>query len=882
MKQYAMNTKRILTIGVLAHVDAGKTTLCEGLLFASGAIRKRGRVDNGDTHLDTHALEKCRGITIFSKQARFETDKIEVNLLDSPGHVDFSTEAERILSVLDYAILVISGSDGVQAHTETLFKLIRSYHIPTFVFINKMDLPNSDRSGVLLSLKKRICGESIDFSLKGTEAFYESIALTDENLLDELLQTGSISDESIAKAIFSERILPCYFGAALRMDGIEELIHGLDENTVSKVYSDEFGARVFKISRDAQGTRLTHMKLTGGSIAVRDEITYSSHGKVFTEKLLTIRMYDGTGFVQLSSVSAGEVFAVAGLSETYPGQGLGFESDLSEPTLEPVLNYKIELPEGCDARTALPKLKQLEEEDPTLHIVWNERLREINARLMGEIQIEVLQSLIKERYDIDVKICNGRIMYRETILHPVEGVGHYEPLRHYAEVHLLMEPLPEGSGLVIDSNVSQNDLDINWQRLIITHLYEKTHLGVLTGSPITDMKITLVAGLASIKHTEGGDFRQATYRAVRQGLMRAESALLEPYYSFEMELPMNQIGRAINDIRLMGGVFSSPTDDGENAFISGEAPVSAMREYAKNLAAYTKGRGKLSCCVSHYARCKDEAKIIKEIGYNPENDLENTPDSIFCAHGAGMAVKWNRVEEFMHLDTGLNIGIHRPVYTTEERRYSIDERELENIMLREFGPIKRPEYGRSSGRSNKSDTVEGEAEVIVPKKRNAPDYLIVDGYNIIFAWDGLRALADADMELARKKLMDVLANYCGYKKTDIVLVFDGYRVKGNAGERFNYHGIRVAYTRENETADAFIERLIAEIGKNYAVRVVSSDGMIQLSSLRSGVLRMTASELENEVRSVNEQLNSLMQALNSSKVSVKIDLPPEVVDKQDD
>ena len=866
--------KRKLTIGILAHVDAGKTTLCEGLLFASGAIRSRGRVDHGDAYLDNFELEKQRGITIFAKQARFSTEAIEVNLIDTPGHVDFSTEAERILAVLDYAVLVISGSEGVQAHTETLWKLLRSYNVPTFIFINKMDLPAADKGLVMAALNKRISESCVDFSEAGAAEFYEEVAMTDEELLDDFVEGGSIADSRIALAVRQERLFPCYFGSALKLEGVGELLKAFQTYTLDKHYPDEFAARVFKISRDSQGARLTHLKLTGGSLSVRDEIAYTVRNTAYSEKITRIRLYSGAGFEQVGSVTAGDVCAVLGLSSTFPGQTLGIEEGSYVPMLEPVLNYRIRLPEGVDAQTALPLLRQLEEEDPSLGIVWNEQHREIHARLMGEIQIEVLKSLIKDRFDMDVEIDNGRIMYRETILSPIEGIGHYEPLRHYAEVHLLMEPLPAGSGLVFGSSVSTDALDLNWQRLILTHLYEKTHLGVLTGSPITDMRITLVAGLASIKHTEGGDFRQATYRAVRQGLMRAECALLEPYYSFEMELPINQLGRACNDIRLMGGTFSSPQDDGENAFISGTAPVSAMREYAVTLAAYTKGRGRLSCCVSHYARCKEEKKIIDEIGYDPEADIENTPDSIFCSHGAGVAIKWNRVEEYMHFDTelGLNPGSRRiGEQSSVERSRSIEDRELESIMLREFGPIKRPEYGK---RPKPSGTApETKPEISIPKKPERPDYLIVDGYNIIFGWSGLRELAESDVAAARKRLMDIMANYRGYKKNEVVLVFDGYRVKGNAGERFNYHGIRVAYTRENETADNFIERLIAEIGKNYAVRVASSDGLIQLSSVRTGVLRMTAAELEREVDGVNERLHELMESMRRKKVSVKIELP---------
>lgn len=871
--------KHRLTIGVIAHVDAGKTTLCEGLLFASGAIRKRGRVDHGDAYLDTYSLEKQRGITIFSKQARFSTDKIEVNLLDSPGHVDFSTETERIFSVLDYALLVISGSEGVQAHTETLWKLIKTYKIPTFIFVNKMDLPSADKEGIMAALTSRLDGNCVDFSAAAENGYYENIALSDDELLAEFLEKGIIAKDSIAKAVFRRKLYPCLFGSALHMQGIDELIACLEDYTLDIERPTEFGARVFKISHDAQGNRLTHIKLTGGALSSRDELAYSVKGNSYKEKITAIRLYSGSKFEKVNSASAGEVAAVCGLTATFPGQGFGFEKDMNAPLLEPVLDYRIVLPEGCDARSALPLFRRLEEEDPMLRITWNERHREIHASLMGEIQIEVLKSLVKERFDLDIGVDNGRIMYRETILSPVEGIGHYEPLRHYAEVHLLMEPLPAGSGLVFMSSVSQNDLDINWQRLILTHLYEKTHLGVLTGSPITDMRITLIAGLASKAHTEGGDFRQATYRAVRQGLMKAESVLLEPYYSFEMELPENQLGRAINDIRLMGGQFETSSGGQGTAFISGSAPVSEMREYPQVFASYTKGRGRISCLVSHYARCRDEKRIIEEIGYDPEADTENTPDSIFCSHGAGVFVRWDRVESYMHIDTELGIDPKRRRISSEphivERNLNIDEKELESIMLREFGPIKRSENG-------KPEPAQESKLQPASKKPELSDFLIVDGYNIIFGWESLRSLADSDIALARKRLMDILANYCGYKQNSVVLVFDGYRVKGNAGERFNYHGIRVAYTKENETADTFIEKLTSEIGKNYAVRVASSDGLVQLSSFRSGVLRMTASELEREVESVNENMHELIETMKKSNVKVKMDIPDGITDALED
>lgn len=842
-------------------------------MYLTGKIRKQGRVDHGDAYLDTHALEKARGITIFSKQAIITTDEIEITIIDTPGHVDFSTEAERTLRILDYAILVISGTDGVQAHTETLWRLLRKYDIPTFIFINKMDIAVRSSAQIMEELIKRISDHCVDFSNPKSSDFYESIALCDEQLLDEFMLRDAVSVPSIAKAINAQRLFPCFFGSALKLSGMDEFLRGFERFTVQRSFPNRFSARVHKISRDAQGARLTHMRITGGSLAVRAAIEYMPRhgGDMLSEKVAQIRVYSGARFEQIEEAEAGSVVTVIGLSATYPGQGIGFEGETPSPILLPVLNYRIRLPEGCDPRTMLKKLMQLEEEDPELHIVWNEQLHEINAQLMGEVQIEILKSLIKERFDTEIEIDNGRIMYRETIAAPVEGIGHFEPLRHYAEVHLLLEPLEPGSGLVFSSNCSPNSLDINWQRLILTHLFEKTHLGVLTGSPITDMKITLIAGRASLSHTEGGDFRQATYRAVRQGLMKAKSILLEPYYEFRIEVPSQQLGRAINDLRMMGGSFSSPEGDGEISYFTGTAPVSAMRGYSAELAAYTRGRGRLSCSVCGYSRCQNEQAVIEEYGYNPESDLENTPDSVFCAHGAGFPVKWNQVENYMHIDTGLNLsGKIRPSETVNRvvsRNLDIDEKELEAIMLREFGPIKRPEYGKPSK--------EQERKVKnVPPAPKKKDYLIVDGYNIIFAWEGLRELAKADVAAARKQLMDIMSNFNGYKKGEVLLVFDGYRVKGNAGERFTYHSVRVAYTKENETADMFIERLISEIGKNYSVRVATSDGLIQLSSVRTGVLRMTAKELESEVDGVNEELHRLMEKLRRNKAAVKLNIPP--------
>lgn len=861
-----------IAIGILAHVDAGKTTLCEGLLYLTGQIRTRGRVDHGDAHLDTHAIEKARGITIFSKQAGISTEKLDAVLIDTPGHVDFSTEAERTLQILDYAVLLISGTDGVQAHTPTLWRLLARYRVPTFIFINKMDIAQRPQSELMAELRRELSPACVDFSAPEREKA-ESIALSDEELFELYSSGASLGDGAVKRAIRERKLFPCCFGSALKLSGVREFIACLERYTEPGEFGGEFGARVYKISRDPQGTRLTHLRVTGGRLETRDTVAYKTReGEEKTEKIAQIRLYSGEKFTQLAETGAGEVVAVTGLGETYPGEGLGAEAgkQRGESLLAPVLSYRIALPTGVDPLSALKKLRQLAEEDPMLSIEWNERLGEIRARLMGEVQLEVLKSLILERFGLEVGIDGGRVMYKETIAAPVEGVGHYEPLRHYAEVHLLLEPLESGSGIEIRSLVSQNELDVNWQRLILTHVAEKTHLGVLTGSPITDIRISLAAGRASLAHTEGGDFRQATYRAIRQGLMKAHSVLLEPYYAFRIELPREQLGRAIGDIRAMGGTFSMEDDRcGAEASISGFAPVARLRGYAKALATYTGGRGRLLLEVSHYDRCQNADEVIEAAAYDPERDLDNTPDSVFCSHGAGFVVRWDEVESYMHLDTGLSrAGMPRPSDAEPQlirRNLDIDERELERIMLREFGPIKRADYGRPA----QEKTPERPIPPAPPKK----DYLIVDGYNILFAWDCLRSLAKSDIAAARHRLMDILANYCGYKKNTVVLIFDGYRVKGNAGERFNYHGLRVAYTKENETADMLIERTIEEIGKNYAVRVASSDGMIQLSSVRTGALRVTARELEEEVGSVNEKLAEIMETLKKNSASVKLKLP---------
>ena len=842
-----------LVVGIMAHVDSGKTTLSEAMLYHAGAIKKLGRVDHKDAYLDTHALERQRGITIFSKQAMFSTENMDVTLLDTPGHADFSAEMERVLHVLDYAILVISGTDGVQAHTETVWRLLRRYHVPTFLFVNKMDLAGADKAAVLRDLRKNLSENCLDFTYG--EDLSEELAMCDEALLERYMETGEITDGDIAALIRERKLFPCYFGSALKLDGVEEFLTGLDKFTLAPAYPSQFGAKVYKIARDAQGNRLTYLKITGGSLKVRTPLTYIAQtGEMVEEKVNQLRLYSGAKFEPADAVEAGETCAVLGLTKTWPGQGLGCSEDASAPILEPVLSYRIALPAGVDVRLMLPKLQQLEEEDPMLHIVWNEHLQQIHAQLMGEVQIEILKSLIQERFDVAVEVDSGHIMYRETIANTVEGVGHFEPLRHYAEVHLLLEPLEQGSGLVFDTDCSEDVLDRNWQRLILTHLLEKQHVGVLTGSPITDMKITLIAGRSHPKHTEGGDFRQSTYRAVRQGLMQAESVLLEPIYSFRLEVPSNQLGRAINDIRSMSGTFQTPDDYGEMVTLTGTAPVSLMRSYQTEVAAYTRGRGKLSCALSGYAPCHDARKVIEEIGYDPESDVANTPDSVFCAHGAGFNVKWNEVHNYMHVDSGLKDRREadeplQPRVCT--RNLNIDDKELEAIMEREFGAIKRPQY-RSARQEMKLERMSR------PTPERRKEYVIVDGYNMIFAWENLRPLAEMDLDAARQLLMDQLANYRAFKGCELVLVFDAYRVKGNQGSRFVHHDVHVVYTKENETGDMYIEKLANSIGQNFMVKVATSDALIQLSALRSGVLRISAKEFEREVGDILKQIEDVI------------------------
>ena len=823
-----------LVLGILAHVDAGKTTLSEAMLYTCGSIRNLGRVDHKNTSLDNHELERARGITIFSKQAQLRTDKMELCLLDTPGHVDFSAETERTLQVLDYAVLVISGTDGVQAHTETLWRLLKKHGVPTIIFATKMDLTAADKQRVLCDLHGRLSENCVDFSAERSEQWCETAAMCDEETLEEYMQTGSISDESITRLVAETKLFPVLFGSGLKLEGVKELIELIEAYTVQPQYGDTFGARVFKILRDNKGNRLSCMKITGGSLKNRDEIN--------GEKITGIRIYSGAKYESVDEVTAGSVCAVQGLSDSFPGQGLGFEGQGDEPLLEPVMVYRINLPKGVDARTAMPKLKQLEDEDPMLRIMWNEQLRQIRVQLMGKVQTEVLCALIKERFDMDVTMELGGIMYRETVKAPVLGVGHFEPLRHYAEVHLVLEPMPPGSGVSICSDCPEDMLSREWQQSILGSLASKEHKGVLTGSPITDIRIRLIAGRAHVKHTEGGDFREAACRAVRQGLMKAENVLLEPWYEIKLEVPPEQIGRAISDIRAMSGEFETEG----SGVIHGLAPVSELNGYAAELASYTSGKGRLVTSPAGYRPCHNTQTVLEAFDYDPEADLDNTPDSVFCSHGAGMTVKWSEVNEHMHIDTGYGREkAPEPVY--RPRNFSLDDKELEAIMEREFGPIRRREYA-------KPVRIDAQNAVVEPTKR---EHLIVDGYNLLFAFDELNALAKDDLALARERLIDMLKSYRGFKDCELVLVFDGYKVEGNPGERES-EGIHIVYTKENETADMYIEKLANDIGKNYAVRVITNDSLIRLSALRSGVLRMSSGEFINELKFVREQISGYL------------------------
>ena len=817
-----------LVLGILAHVDAGKTTLSEALLYTCGSIRKLGRVDHRNTALDTHQIERERGITVFSKQAQLRTDNMELCLLDTPGHADLTAETERTLDVIDYALLVISGTDGVQAHTETLWHLLERHRVPTIIFATKMDLTASDRERILTDLRERLSENCFDLSDKSQET-RESIAMCDEALLEKFASGVDVADDDISRLIAERKLFPVLYGSGLKLEGVPELVEFIEKYAVSPEYPEKFGARVYKIMRDARGRRLSCMKITGGTLHNRDSV----NGQTVTE----LRVYSGANYEAVQEAGAGSIVAVQGLDDTYAGQGLGFENDGIRPETEAVMSYRIELPEGADALVAYKQLRQLEDEDPQLHIEWNERLREISVRIMGRVQTEVLTELIRERFDLKVAITSGGIAYKETIAEPVHGVGHFEPLRHYAEVHLLIEPAERGSGLSFESRCPTDELDRNWQSLIMTNLAEKEHLGVLTGSPLTDVKISLIAGRAHLKHTEGGDFREAVYRAVRQGLMKAKSVLLEPWYEFRLELPPEHIGRAISDVRAMSGQF----DTEGSSVITGLAPVSEMSGYAEVLASYTSGKGRLSCRAAGYYPCHDEKKVIEDISYDPEADVENTPDSVFCSHGAGTVVKWNEVENFAHLNPTL--GNKESETVTRPRYFSIDDKELEAIMEREFGPVRRRMYTKTQVQETPSFSV-------APSKR---EYVIVDGYNFIFGTPEYKELAAASLTLARERLSDVLRSYRAMRDCELVLVFDGYRVAGNVGER-ETQGIRTVYTKENETADMYIEKLANDIGKNYSVKVVTNDSLIRLSAMRSGVLRMSVKEFSDELDGVMKRI----------------------------
>lgn len=852
-----------LVFGILAHVDAGKTTLSEALLYTSGSIRKIGRVDKKDAFLDTYELERERGITIFSKQAQMSVKDMEMTLLDTPGHVDFSTEMERTLQVLDYAILVISGADGCQGHTETLWKLLTRYQIPVFVFINKMDQPGTEKEVLLAQLKKRLHEGCLDFSCTDSEEFYENAAMTDEALLDHFLEHASLTEEQIVEAVAERKIFPCFFGSALKLIGVEEFLAGIARYTKKRKYKEAFGARVFKIARDEQGSRMTYLKVTGGSLKVKDMIRTEE----WEEKVNQIRIYSGSKYHAVQEALPGTICAVTGLTKTKAGEGLGCEEGKTASVLEPVLHYRINLPEGCDASQMILKLRMLEEEDPQLHITWNEELKEIQAQIMGEVQIEILKNLIWERFGTEVTFDTGNIVYKETIADTVEGVGHFEPLRHYAEVHLLMEPGETGSGVVIETECSEDMLDKNWQRLILTHLCEKEHRGVLTGSPITDIKITLKAGRAHQKHTEGGDFRQATYRAVRQGLMQARSILLEPYYEFRMEIREADVGKAMMDVERMHGTcrisYEEETqNDADMTVLTGSAPVACMKGYQREFAAYTKGYGRLFCTLKGYEPCHNTEEVTAAIGYDPERDINNPTGSVFCSHGAGFVVNWDQVKEHMHLDSILEKEYREEKIVVQradsKQEMWIGEDEIESIFRQTFYANKTDKSIPKRAFKNRKPDVYAMARDYKGEKKSSfakkEKYLLVDGYNIIFAWEELKQLATDNIDSARDKLMDILSNYQGSRKGELIIVFDAYRVKGHSTEIFDFHNIHVVYTKEAETADAYIEKFAHENGQKYDVTVATSDHLEQIIITGAGCSLMSARELYEDVMRLEEEV----------------------------
>lgn len=854
-----------IAVGILAHVDSGKTTLSEALMYCSGNITKLGRVDHRDSFLDTFSLERDRGITIFSKQAVMKYNDTEFTLLDTPGHIDFSAEAERTLQVLDYAILVISGTNGVQSHTATLWKLLKRYNVPCFIFVNKMDLDGADKLAVMAQLRTNLDENCIDFTYRNTDAFRESVAVCDDKILEKFYETDSVENSDIVRAIKQRKIFPCMFGSALKLDGVREFIDCVDLYTQMPDYPDEFGAKVFKIAEDNQGNRLTFLKVTGGSLKVREVL--KSDKNVNAEKVNRIRVYSGEKFTAIDEAAAGTVCAVTGITFAKSGDGLGIESDSDLPMLEPVLTYKVDLTDGTDPHTALAKLKILENEDPQLNVVWNSRLAEIQIQLMGEIQLEVLKSIIFERFGMTVEFSTGNIIYKETIENTVEGVGHFEPLKHYAEVHLLIKPLKRGSGIIINSRCKEDLLDRNWQRLILTHLHEKTHLGVLTGSPITDVEITLVSGRAHAKHTEGGDFRQATYRAVRQGLRSAKSILLEPVYEFTLEVPNENIGRAMSDIQRMNGTFSSPESRGDVTVLSGTCPVSEMGSYTKEVMQYTHGKGKLACILKGYEPCHNAEEVIENIGYDCDADSENPCGSVFCSHGAGYNVAWNEVSEHMHLPSALTPATDESKSVNSKTAFAkcknqddvfALDKELMQIFEQTYGPVthkKAPERHKVTAVS----ALDKAAEKLRKNPQfNGTEYLLVDGYNVIFAWEHLKELTERSLDGARQVLINILCNYQGYSKCNLILVFDAYRVKGQYREVETVNGISIVYTKEAETADMYIEKVTHKLAKNNRVRVVTSDALEQMIILGNGALRVSSLAFLEEVRQAEEEIRNII------------------------
>ncbi len=879
-----------LTLGIVAHVDSGKTTLSEAMLYESGAIRSIGRVDKGNSFLDTDEMERGRGITIYAKQAEFSYGDTAFSLLDTPGHVDFSAEMERTLQVLDYAVLVISGADGIQGHTLTLWRLLSQYHVPVFLFFNKMDQPGTDAEWLLGEVKKRLSAGCVDFRNAHTEGFYDDIAMTDEDAMEEFLEEGALGDERICRLIANRQVFPCFFGAALRNEGVRELLAGLDRYAVMRDYPEQFGAKVYKITRDDAGNRLTHLKITGGSLKVKTVL----EGTDWSEKVNQIRIYSGDKYTVENEVAAGTVCAVTGLTQSKPGEGLGLESASGMPLLEPVLSYQILLPEGVDAAQMLPKLREIEEEEPQLRMVWHEKLREIHVQLMGEVQTEILKDQVKKRFGVDIAFGTGNIVYRETIAGPVIGVGHFEPLRHYAEVHLLMEPGERGSGLWFETTVSEDELDRNWQRLILTHLEEREHPGVLLGASITDMKITLVAGRTHLKHTEGGDFRQATYRAVRQGLMQAENILLEPYYQYRLEVPEQLIGRAMTDMEKMHGSFTLTGNENGTAVLEGSVPAAEFVEYPKEVIAYTKGQGRLSYSLKGYEPCHNTEAVLAASDYQPEADVKNTPDSVFCAHGAGFVVPWHQVFEYMHLDTGDILRRARGSYLAsdagpesgmennemtgyaprsaireEHEEMFIGTEEIDAILMRTMYANRKKEHGAEPGwkrrtQSRQEPVTRSYQRTDYVKQK---EYLLVDGYNVIFAWDELKELAQASIDGARGRLMDILCNYQGIRRCEVIVVFDAYRVKGHDTEILDYHNIHVVYTKEAETADQYIEKFAHEHAKQYRVTVVTSDGLEQIIIRGQGCALMSSREFKQEVERAENLLREELENHRSGTLS---------------